>query len=157
MYYTLDIFYCSKYVVIHTILVVIVWLLVNQMENSQCVCVNNNLSFLTWLFLLLFVLGHKQPEENRALRLKSDRYALMSADDQPTNRHVDSSPSSLTDGQSELFTPFSTLSSYLDETAYVAAGGLRPGDDAYSRNKFNQLASDSLRSNRPVPDTRNSK
>lgn len=81
----------------------------------------------------------------------------MSVDDQPTNKHIGSSPSSLTDGQSELFTPFSTLSSYLDEMAYVAAGGLRPGDDAYSRNKFNQLASDSLRSNRPVPDTRNSK
>jgi len=97
-----------------------------------------------------------QPEENRALRLKSDRYALIS-DDPSISRHVDSSPSSLTDGQAELFTPFSTLSSYLDEVAYVAAGGLRQGDDAYSRNKFNQLASDSLRSNRPVPDTRNAK
>lgn len=85
----------------------------------------------------------------------------MVVDDPSTNRHVDSSPpSSLTDhhdGQAELFTPFSTLSSYLDEVAYVAAGGLKRGDDAYSRNKFNQLASDSLRSNRPVPDTRNSK
>lgn len=102
----------------------------------------------------------KQPEENRALRLKNDRYALISIDDPSTNRHVaaDSSPpSSLTDGQAELFTPFSTLSSYLDEVAYVAAGGLKRGDDAYSRNKFNQLASDSLRSNRPVPDTRNGK
>lgn len=84
----------------------------------------------------------------------------MDIDDPSTNRHVDSSPpSSLTnhDGQSELFTPFATLSSYLDEVAYVAAGGLKRGDDAYSRNKFNQLASDSLRSNRPIPDTRNSK
>lgn len=81
----------------------------------------------------------------------------MSVDDTSIDRHVDSSPSSLTDGQAELFTPFSTLSSYLDEVAYVAAGGLRHGDDAYSRNKFNQLASDSLRSNRPVPDTRNAK
>jgi polypeptide N-acetylgalactosaminyltransferase len=81
----------------------------------------------------------------------------MSVEDPSTNRHVDSSSSSLTDGQAELFTPFSTLSSYLDEAAYVTAGGLKRGDDAYSRNKFNQLASDSLRSNRPVPDTRNSK
>lgn len=81
----------------------------------------------------------------------------MSVEDPSTNRHVYGSSSSLTDGQGELFTPFSTLSNYLDETAYVSAGGLRPGDDAYSRNKFNQLASDSLRSNRPVPDTRNSK
>lgn len=81
----------------------------------------------------------------------------MSVDDLSTNRHVDSSPSSLTDGQAELFTPFSTLSSYLDEVSYVAADSLKRGDDAYSRNKFNQLASDSLRSNRPVPDTRNTK
>jgi len=100
-----------------------------------------------------------KPEENRALRLKTNRYALMSISNLSTNRHIDSSSSSLTDRDShaELFTPFSTLSSYLDEVAYVAASGLKRGEDAYSRNKFNQLASDSLRSNRPVPDTRDSK
>ncbi|XP_022174445.1 polypeptide N-acetylgalactosaminyltransferase 2-like isoform X2 [Myzus persicae] len=115
----------------------------------------------SWMFVVVYLIqsGSRdtKPEENRALRLKNDRYGLMSVDDPSIYRHVDSSPSSLTDGQAELFTPFSTLSSYLDEVAYVAAGGLRHGDDAYSRNKFNQLASDSLRSNRPVPDTRNAK
>lgn len=44
---------------------------------------------------------------------------------------------------------------FLDEEAYVAAATLRPGDDAYSRNKFNQAESDKLPSNRVVPDTRN--
>ena len=43
---------------------------------------------------------------------------------------------------------------YFDERSYVAAGGLRPGEDAYKRNKFNQEASDGLASNRDVPDTR---
>ncbi|CAH1407328.1 unnamed protein product [Nezara viridula] len=42
----------------------------------------------------------------------------------------------------------------LDERTYVAGGGLRPGEDPYLRNRFNQEASDKLPSNRPVPDTR---
>nr|XP_024214255.1 polypeptide N-acetylgalactosaminyltransferase 2-like [Halyomorpha halys] len=42
----------------------------------------------------------------------------------------------------------------LDERTYVAGGGLRPGEDPYLRNRFNQEASDKLSSNRPVPDTR---
>lgn len=133
---------------------------------NECVVLRNCYMYLTVLYLtpLFIVVFNRllsvawQPEENRALRLKIDRYALTSIDDPSTYKNVDSSPpSSLTDGQAELFTPFSTLSSYLDEASYVAAGGLQRGDDAYSRNKFNQLASDSLRSNRPVPDTRNTK
>ena len=44
---------------------------------------------------------------------------------------------------------------FLDEGAYIAAATLRPGADAYSRNKFNQAESDRIPSNRPVPDTRN--
>ena len=44
---------------------------------------------------------------------------------------------------------------FLDESAYIAAGALKPGADAYSRNKFNQAESDRLASNRGVPDTRN--
>ena len=45
-------------------------------------------------------------------------------------------------------------SMFLDEEAYVAAATLRPGDDAYSRNKFNQAESDRLPSNRQIPYTR---
>lgn len=44
---------------------------------------------------------------------------------------------------------------YFDERNYVAGGGLRLGEDPYSRNKFNQAASDKLASNRDIPDTRN--
>ena len=43
---------------------------------------------------------------------------------------------------------------YFDERAYISAGALRPGENAYARNKFNQEASDKLPSNRDVPDTR---
>ncbi|XP_050548695.1 polypeptide N-acetylgalactosaminyltransferase 2-like [Daktulosphaira vitifoliae] len=122
------------------------------------------LIFLTsWMFVVFYFVqsGERDPklEENRALRLKSDdRSALTFFDDQLTSsKRIESSPpSSLTNGQ-DFFTAGSTLSSYLDEAAYVAGGRLRQGEDPYARNKFNQLASDSLRSNRPVPDTRNSK
>lgn len=44
---------------------------------------------------------------------------------------------------------------YFDEAGYIARGGLRKGEDPYSRNKFNQKASDELPSNREIPDTRN--
>ena len=30
---------------------------------------------------------------------------------------------------------------YFDERAYISAGALRPGENAYARNKFNQEAS----------------
>lgn len=45
---------------------------------------------------------------------------------------------------------------YFDEAGYVSRGKLQPGEDPYLRNKFNQEASDSLASNRAIPDTRNS-
>lgn len=45
---------------------------------------------------------------------------------------------------------------YFNEREYIDAGGLKPGEDAYKRNKFNQAASDKLPSNRYVPDTRGS-
>ncbi|XP_050424438.1 polypeptide N-acetylgalactosaminyltransferase 2-like [Adelges cooleyi] len=119
--------------------------------------------FASWMFVVVYFVqsGARDPkqDENRALRLKTDRYALTVDDDQSTSsKHVESSPpSSLTNDQDIRYTSRSTISNYLDEAAYVAGGHLRQGEDPYSRNKFNQLASDSLRSNRPVPDTRNSK
>lgn len=44
---------------------------------------------------------------------------------------------------------------YFDEAAYVAKDGVKQGEDPYIRNRFNQEASDSLPSNREIPDTRN--
>lgn len=43
---------------------------------------------------------------------------------------------------------------YFDESGYIKAGALRPGEDPYIRNRFNQAASDALPSNRAIPDTR---
>ena len=44
---------------------------------------------------------------------------------------------------------------FLDEAGYIAAATVKPGGDAYARNKFNQVESDRIPSNRAVPDTRN--
>lgn len=43
---------------------------------------------------------------------------------------------------------------YFDESGYISRGSLRVGEDPYIRNRFNQQASDSLPSNREIPDTR---
>lgn len=43
---------------------------------------------------------------------------------------------------------------YFDEAAYIGKTKLQSGQDAFARNKFNQAASDQLKSNRDIPDTR---
>ena len=46
---------------------------------------------------------------------------------------------------------------YFDEDVYIDRTRLQPGQDAYARNKFNQAASDRIRSNRGVTDTRHAR
>ena len=41
-----------------------------------------------------------------------------------------------------------------DERSYIDATKLKPGENKYGRNKFNQEASDKLQCDRSVPDTR---
>ena len=43
---------------------------------------------------------------------------------------------------------------YFDEKQYIDRTRLKQGQDAYARNKFNQQASDRIKSNRDIPDTR---
>ena len=104
---------------------------------------------------MTFFLLHFQ-NENRALRLReaaSVSHFLkddLSASTLPNNNHL----SSLASYSSSDITPQLSWD-YFDEQAYVRRGGLRNGEDPYIRNRFNQQASDSLPSNREIPDTRN--
>ena len=43
---------------------------------------------------------------------------------------------------------------YFDVKEYLDKTRVQPGQDAYARNKFNQAASDRIKMNRDVPDTR---
>lgn len=45
---------------------------------------------------------------------------------------------------------------YFNELEYISKGRLASEKDAYVRNKFNQLVSDSIPSDRAIPDTRHS-
>lgn len=98
--------------------------------------------------------------ENRALRLKDGVTLAQYQDSENSIIGVDSG------GGSSNFIPQLTGDltpatdtrltwAYFDEIAYVHGGGLRPGEDPYVRNRFNQEASDSMPSNRDIPDTRN--
>jgi hypothetical protein len=46
---------------------------------------------------------------------------------------------------------------YFDEKSYIDKTRIRPGQDAYARNKFNQEASDQLKSDRGIMDSRHPK
>ncbi|XP_037072293.1 polypeptide N-acetylgalactosaminyltransferase 2-like [Pollicipes pollicipes] len=85
-----------------------------------------------WCFGIVYYVHVKSSEPqggvNRALRLKSA----------PTDVTVGRRP------RAPLF----------DEQRYVLGGALRPGEDPYKRNKFNQKVSDGLASDRTIPDTR---
>ncbi|ENN71735.1 hypothetical protein YQE_11590, partial [Dendroctonus ponderosae] len=103
---------------------------------------------------------HFQLTENRALRLKDEFLAAESLSPSistdsginhgelpnDTGFHLALQSAETTDGRVSW--------KYFDESGYISKGGLRQGEDPYTRNRFNQQASDSLRSNRDIPDTR---
>lgn len=107
------------------------------------------------MFINVFVISLFQVE-NRALRLREavtfshllEDY--RSASTQSNNNQL----SSLESYSSSHITPQISWD-YFDEQGYIKRGRLRTGEDPYVRNRFNQQASDSLPSNRNIPDTRN--
>ena len=110
-----------------------------------------------FLCFLIFCLHFELQDANPALRLKDEVIAatLLSA----------SGPSGQTGGSIGLTGSGSSANDitesggdiewqYFDERSYIDAKKVQDGEDAYSRNKFNQAASDKLASNRVIPDTR---
>nr|CAD7595656.1 unnamed protein product [Timema genevievae] len=104
------------------------------------------------------------PEENRALRLKESAAPVPQQQVLLTPEDTSSAPlpPASSAPAAALLAPAPLASdadprvtwNYFDERGYVERGGLRPGEDPYTRNRFNQDASDRLASNRDIPDER---
>jgi len=131
----------------------------NQILMNACV-----FSVYFHIFLLFCSSLFIQQSENRALRLRDGVTVSqllgdeLSASTSPNN-HLGSlasfsSSSLLAASASDSSSPRLSWD-YFDEQGYIKRGGLRTGEDPYIRNRFNQQASDSLPSNRDIPDTRN--
>ncbi|XP_014673817.1 PREDICTED: polypeptide N-acetylgalactosaminyltransferase 2-like [Priapulus caudatus] len=99
---------------------------------------------LVWLMGVAYYLhktGHSDADDNPALKLKSSVIAARRREVLPVvTPHVGA------DKQLSW--------QYFDESGYVEKTKLADGQDSYKRNKFNQVESDKLRSNREIPDTR---
>ncbi|XP_054169039.1 polypeptide N-acetylgalactosaminyltransferase 2-like [Oppia nitens] len=80
--------------------------------------------------------------ENKALRLKND-YVVP----QPQTSRISSSLTENIDDNKVYW-------KYFNEKDYISKATVAPMGDAYVKNKFNQMASDRLTSNRDIPDTR---
>lgn len=110
------------------------------------------------LIFILFLSFWPQIEENRGLRLKEPlRQAFVANTDD--NHDVDYVINNNTVYSSSQETPLVSntgiiVENFFDENSYVNGGSLKPNEDPYSRNKFNQFVSDRIKSNRPIPDTR---
>jgi len=114
-----------------------------------CVCA------FVWISGTLYLLHNSRnnQEENKALRLKEDISSPGSASGsgmRQDSREKDEG------GLQSLGSEVSggVKWEYFSENSYIAGDRLRSGEDKYSRNKFNQEASDKIASNRDVPDTR---
>lgn len=110
--------------------------------SSNSFCSNNNKRFKSiqiFKFLKFFL------QENKALRLKDDYIVPPS---QPSGTQ-----SLINEGNDENKISWK----YFNERDYISKATVAPNGDAYIRNKFNQLASDRIPSNRNIADTRNYK
>ncbi|CAH1174067.1 unnamed protein product [Phaedon cochleariae] len=111
---------------------------------------------MAWMFVVVYYLQSSRDlkSENKALRLK-DAATMTSYAAAEESAPGPAVPMALK-GLPSYETADSRLAwTYFDERAYVAGGRLKGGEDPYARNRFNQLASDGLPSNRDIPDTRN--
>ena len=91
-------------------------------------------------------------DANPALRLKDEVIAAtllsVSGPSGTGSRNYESSANDVTEVGGDIEWQ------YFDERNYIEVKMVHEGEDAYSRNKFNQAASDRLASNRAIPDTR---
>lgn len=106
-----------------------------------------------------------QPEENRGLRLKEPfRQDLLVNDEDTGHAYAlfngslvyalnmsSQEPAAIAVADNDAHR---VVENFFDAAGYVAGATLKPGEDAYAKNKFNQAASDRLASNRDIPDTR---
>ena len=87
----------------------------------------------------------QNPEQYPALRLKESVIAKKKKQLEGEGHSESAGPDSQ---DNRLTWEYFDVKEYLDKTR------IEPGRDAYARNKFNQAASDRIKMNRDVPDTR---
>ncbi|XP_064623435.1 polypeptide N-acetylgalactosaminyltransferase 2-like [Lineus longissimus] len=95
----------------------------------------------------MYKINDSEDNTNRALRLKPE--SVVSKKDVPHQNDNGSDKSQTPDENAGKVSW-----QYFDEKAYIDSKRVLPGEDAYKKNKFNQIASDNIKSNREVPDTR---
>ncbi|XP_053673153.1 polypeptide N-acetylgalactosaminyltransferase 2-like [Anopheles nili] len=117
---------------------------------------------ITWIVVVIYYFqgDYYHNDGNRALRLRSTKTKQLTSDNYNAGGAQHSLQSSNGNSNSNSNSIFSYNSppmtwDYFDEASYIQKGGLQRGEDPYLRNRFNQQASDGLKSNRELPDTRN--
>uniref|UniRef100_A0AAY4CHN8 Polypeptide N-acetylgalactosaminyltransferase n=1 Tax=Denticeps clupeoides TaxID=299321 RepID=A0AAY4CHN8_9TELE len=97
-------------------------------------------------FALLWVLGIAYYFYSGAALSRKDEWRGM---DSQAHSNAEDKPQGL-----QTLPPGKVKWQDFDQDLYIGATVVRPGQDPYARNKFNQVESDKLRMDRNVPDTR---